>query len=695
MHQFLTVARPHHERWVRVGTIVVLAAYLAAAAAHLLTSPSPFPQVYTELGAIALCTIAVLAAWRGRVSTAVVLVVGGLWAEVHATALITADLGSTTLVVLPGFVAAAGLLAGGPAALVMASFTSLTIPASVLLGSWLRTGRATLGSAEVSTVVILAVALVGVAMVMHLGLSAFGKVLERAQANERLFSDLVNNSPDGIVALGADGRMESANPAARTILGVGEAAIGGLPFAEVLSRLAAEGDVDVGPLLRGEAEGATLLLKPPGRDEVSVELAARRTARPDGAPGTQVTLRDVTFRVRAEEDRRRFEQRLQRAQRLEAVGQLAGGVAHDFNNLLQAMFGNIELLKLEVGEGHPARASAAEIEKAVRRGGELIRKLLTFARKGAVEPEVVDINAIVRDLDPMLRRLIPADIELINTPAPDVWPVRVDPGQFEQVVVNLALNGRDAMPNGGRLVIATANATLGPDDAAAADLPPGEYVRLTVTDTGTGMSPEVVARIFEPFFTTKAPGKGTGLGLATCFGIVAQADGHITARTGEGEGSTFEVLLPRRAAGEITGKRSTPTGSRPAAGGSETVLVVEDDEQVRSATARGLSARGYRVLTAASGEEAIRLSRATESTIDLLLSDVVMPGMGGKELASRLVAERPGMGVLFSSGYAEDAIVHRGVLEPGLEFLPKPYTQNELALRVRAVLDSRANAAGG
>lgn len=381
-----------------------------------------------------------------------------------------------------------------------------------------------------------------------------------------------------------------------------------------------------------------------------------------------------------------LEEQLRQAQKLEAVGQLAGGVAHNFNNMLTAIMGYVGLSLDTLPSGHPVANDLQGIQKTAQRAADIVQQLLAFTRSQIIQPEVLDLNRLVLDMNAMLRHLISEAIELTTLPAPDLGLVKVDAGQIEQVLVNLVINASDAMPGGGQLTIETANVTL--DEAYAqhyADVPPGRYVMLAVTDTGVGMTEEVKERIFEPFFTTKEVGQGTGLGLATCFGIVKQNNGHISVYSELGQGTTFKIYLPR-----VDKRRhaSSPTAEeRHRPGGTETVLLVEDEEMVREMAARVLQKRGYTVLQATNGEEALQISREQPS-IHLLITDVVMPKMDGLVLAGKLKNNFPNIKVLYISGYTDNAIVHHGVLEPDINFLAKPFTPTHLSGKVREVLDN-------
>ena len=386
-------------------------------------------------------------------------------------------------------------------------------------------------------------------------------------------------------------------------------------------------------------------------------------------------------------DRKSLEVQLMQAQKMEAIGRLAGGLAHDFNNLLTAILGSAELLSDVIGSGDPGREDVDAVKQAARRAAELTRQLLAFSRQQILAPQVLDPNALIADLERMLRRLIGEDIALRSSLVPGVGAVRADPGQLEQVLVNLVVNARDAMPQGGKLTLETANVDL--DAVHVREHPvmmPGPYVMLAVSDTGSGMDAATKSHLFEPFFTTKERGKGTGLGLSTAYGIVKQSGGYIWAYSELGHGTTFKIYLPRVDAPAETLAPAPERTTTP--GGTETLLVVEDQSEVRRLTHKVLAARGYRVLVAGDGPEALRVAAAETATIHLLVTDVVMPAMSGRELAIALAAVRPELKVLYLSGYADESIVHHGVLERGLAFLQKPFTPDVLAAKVRAVLDA-------
>jgi two-component system, cell cycle sensor histidine kinase and response regulator CckA len=412
-----------------------------------------------------------------------------------------------------------------------------------------------------------------------------------------------------------------------------------------------------------------------------------------GSPRRLVGMvHDLTERLRAEDARRELEDQLRAAQKLEAVGQLAGGVAHDFNNLLAVILNYAWLLMEQLPEGDPAREDAREIAQAGESAAALTRQLLAFSRKQVLEPRVLDLNTIVSRLDKMLRRLIGEHLRLALELAPELGRVKADPGQLEQVVMNLVVNARDAMAAGGTLTLATADVDL--DAAGAAQIPeatPGPYVLLRVRDTGHGMDAATQQRIFEPFFTTKALGSGTGLGLSTVYGIVRQSGGTIRVQSAPGRGTTFEVYLPR--VDEALNTTTPPPAQVRALAGNETLLVVEDDDAVRRVTERLLRAAGYRLLTAASPAEALRLDAQHSGPLHLLLTDVVMPGMGGRELAARLRQRHPELRVLYMSGYSHGQFGAPRGLDADGPLVAKPFSASDLTRSIRHALD--APRAGG
>jgi PAS domain S-box-containing protein len=384
-------------------------------------------------------------------------------------------------------------------------------------------------------------------------------------------------------------------------------------------------------------------------------------------------------------EREALQAQLLQAQKMESVGRLAGGIAHDFNNLLTVINGTADLILMDLREGDPLRADLEEVRRAGERGAQLTRQLLAFSRKQILQPTVLSLNTVIADMQSMLRRLLGEDVILACTLADDLGSVRVDRAQIEQVLLNLTVNARDAMPGGGTLTIATRNVER--DEAYAERHPsvvPGPYVLLSISDTGVGMDQATQARIFEPFFTTKGPERGTGLGLSTAWGIVKQSGGSIEVYSEVGKGTSFHVYLPRV---EAAADRSQAVLTATVRGGGETILVVEDEEGLRHLAERALKSAGYRVLTAANGGEALLLLERLDGPVHLMLTDVVMPGMSGRDLAERLREMRPGMKVLYTSGYTDDIVLQHGVLDDVTDFLGKPYTVVDLTRRVREVLD--------
>ncbi len=503
---------------------------------------------------------------------------------------------------------------------------------------------------------------------------------EALRRSEARYRSLVQSAVYGIYRSSVDGRFLDVNPALITMLGY--------ESAEDVLRLDPEREVFLDP---GEHARLMQEFQRKGKLE-SAEVKWRRkdgraiTVRLSGRTATAAEEFDRVLEIIAEDvtERRALEDQFRQAQKMEAVGRLAGGVAHDFNNLLMVISGYTEVLVESLRPEDPLQAKAEAIQQAADRATTLTRQLLAFSRKQLLELKVVDVNAIVADMERLLRPLIGETIELTTQLAPDLGHTRADAGQLEQVIMNLVVNAKDAMPQGGEILIQTSWENLDPGRREHSLIQPGPYVVLSVSDTGLGMDRETQSRIFEPFFTTKEQGKGTGLGLSTVYGIVKQSGGYIFANSELGQGTTFRIYLPQV---EDPLEHASPTHkTQVALGGSETVLLVEDEESVRELVHETLASKGYKVIEADDGEAGLRLAESYEGTIDLLVTDVVMPGMGGCELAQRVGASRPQIKVLYLSGYTEDAIVHHGVLEPGTAFLQKPFTLQVLARKVREVL---------
>jgi PAS domain S-box-containing protein len=498
------------------------------------------------------------------------------------------------------------------------------------------------------------------------------------RASEERFRALVENSSDALLLIDARGRITYLSPSSSRHLGwTAEQMVGRSMFdfihpddrnmigARWAETLASPGQTIIALARFHHADGSWRNMEGVG---------VNRLADPAVA-GIVVNIRDVT-------ERRRLEEQLRQAQKMEAVGQLAGGVAHDFNNLLTAILGYCHLMLDEIPVGDPLRADLLEIQAAGDRAAALTRQLLAFSRRQMLQPQVVDINLLVTQMEKLLRRLIGEDVELVTALAPDLRPVIVDPASVEQILVNLAVNAREAMPTGGRLTIETANVEL--DDTYAVThvtMKPGPYVMLAVGDNGQGMDAATRARVFEPFFTTKEQGKGSGLGLATVYGVVKQSDGYIWVYSEPEHGTVFKIYLPLMAAPVAAPRASTE------AAGWETVLLVEDEDAVRALAREVLRRQGYVVLEARHGVDALHVAERHPKEIHLLVTDVVMPHMSGRELVERLASVRPRMKSLFMSGYNDHALIH-GDVPPGVAFLQKPFTPEVFARTVRRILDA-------
>jgi len=396
---------------------------------------------------------------------------------------------------------------------------------------------------------------------------------------------------------------------------------------------------------------------------------------------------ELRLRKQAEKEKAALQEQLRQSQKMEAIGQLAGGIAHDFNNLLTVIQGYSEIALLSLKQTDPLRDTILRINEAGIKAGNLTQQLLAFSRRQVLEMKVVDLNETIRELNNMLQRVIGEDIELITALEKNLWHAKVDPRQIDQVIINLAVNARDAMPAGGKLTIETANMYL---DRSYTDdhtgIFPGPHIMLSVSDTGVGILPEITDRIFEPFFTTKERGKGTGLGLSTIYGIINQCGGCIHVKSEPGQGATFKIYLPQ--ATEVCDELRKEKDLMQFPRGNETILVVEDDAAAKKLTAEILEMQGYSVLEASGGNEALNIAKTYEANIHLVLTDVVMPQMSGKEMADRLRLLRQDIKVLFMSGYTNDAIVHHGILDKGLFYIQKPFTLDGLSKKIREVLDN-------
>jgi two-component system, cell cycle sensor histidine kinase and response regulator CckA len=526
-------------------------------------------------------------------------------------------------------------------------------------------------------------------------LAVLRDVTERRRAEKALrrseerFRALVLNSTDVVHLLDARGVLLYESPAVTRVLGYDPEEMVGRSVADFIHPDDAERcETALASVVAYGLSGVTVECRVRHKDGSWrwVEAVGTNMLEDPAVEAVVINYRDISERRRAEELLRESEERLRQAQKLEAVGRLAGGVAHDFNNLLTVITGYCDLALRTVDAHDPLRERFVEIKQAGDRAADLTRQLLAFSRKQLLRPTVLDLNETIARIGGMLRRILGEDVELSTVPEPGLWRVYADPGQVEQVVLNLAANARHAMAGGGTLTIETANVRLDESDVAAhPDAVPGPHVMIAVSDTGAGMPAETLERIFEPFFTTKEVGKGTGLGLASVHGIVKQSGGSIRVQSEVGVGTTFRVYLPVARDEQAPAPPVEPR--REAPGGHETILLVEDEPGVRRLTAAGLRMHGYRVLEAADGADALGMLEADGGGVRLLLTDVVMPKMSGPELARRVAELRGSIRVLFMSGHAEGAIVHHGMLGRGVALLQKPFALADLAWKVRQVLD--------
>ncbi len=513
--------------------------------------------------------------------------------------------------------------------------------------------------------------------------AALRSVQENLRRSEQNFRSLITNAPYGICRCDDTGEILDANPAFLETLGYDAA---GELIGLRIQGLYSEADhwFELADFLRTSSpfKGLTAEWKRKNGTTTVVRVSGRSVSNGQG--------NGVVFELFAEDvtERRALEQQLRQSQKMEAVGRLAGGIAHDFNNLLMVISGYSEFL-LERLSGMPElRSPAQEISSAAERASSLTRQLLAFSRKQMLAPKIVNLNSILTENIKMLTRMIGEDIDLVMDPNPSLWLVRADAGQIEQVIMNLAVNARDAMPSGGKLTIETANVTLDADYARFhAPLQPGDYAMIAISDTGAGMDSETQSHIFEPFFTTKGT-KGTGLGLSTVYGIVKQSGGYIWVYSEVGKGTTFKIYMPRVVALGEAAQLAAPIKIQRVEPGTETILLVEDEANLRYLARQFLEKQGYKVIEAADGAVAMQIAVAHEGMIHLLLTDVIMPGMNGRELAQRISEIRPNVKVLYMSGYTENVVGHNGMLDAGVRLLQKPFNLRDLRSIVREVLDA-------
>jgi PAS domain S-box-containing protein len=513
--------------------------------------------------------------------------------------------------------------------------------------------------------------------------AALRSAQENLRRSELNFRSLVTNAPYGICRCDSTGKILDANPAFVELLGHASAAelIGQHIFG-----LYAENDkwFDLADYLRSSEPftGLPAEWKRKNNTTTVVRVSGRSVANGGAGVVFELFAEDIT-------ERRALEHQLRQSQKMEAVGRLAGGIAHDFNNLLMVILGYSEFLLERLGAEPHLRGPAQEISSAAERASSLTRQLLAFSRKQMLAPRVVNLNDVATENIKMLTRMIGEDIDLVMVPAPGLWAVRADAGQIDQVIMNLAVNARDAMPSGGKLTLETSNVTLDEEYARFhAPLRPGEYVMMAISDTGAGMDSETQSHIFEPFFTTKGT-KGTGLGLSMVYGIVKQSGGYIWVFSEVDKGTTFKIYLPRvSSTGEPAAQIAAPIDYRKVEPGTETILLVEDEANLRYLARQYLEKQGYKVIEAADGAVAMQIAVAHEATIHLLLTDVIMPGMNGRELAQRISEIRPNAKILYMSGYTENVIGHDGTLDAGVRLLQKPFNLRDLKSKVREVLDA-------
>jgi len=682
--------------------------------------------VAAPVGALASAAIGVTSLWLAHVvsGAGVWSALSLWWAGDYLGALVVAPvfltwLGPAGLRIGRRTAVELALLVGGAVLATMAIFGSL-LPASLLpqaeypyllfpfvIGAALRFGPrgAALLTMTVATLavgytvrgggpfVMQTVPSTDTALMLYIGILAItglslGPATARHERAERALRDanehlaaVIQSSPLAIYTLDPTSTVRTWNRAAEALYGWPAEEVIGRPLPTVAQDM--EDHLRMRDrALRGEAVRGVEVTRR-RKDGASINISLSVAPLHDAAgrvTGILSIAADLT-------EMRQLEVQYRQAQKMEAVGRLAGGIAHDFNNLLTAIIGTTSLVLEDMGLESRARLDIQEIEKAAKRAAGLTRQLLIFSRQQVLEPRALDLNALVGNLEKMLHRLIGEDIELRTKPGAPLGAVRADPGQLEQAIVNLVVNARDAMPQGGRLTIETADVEFDRSYVAAhVPFQPGPYVLLAISDTGVGMDGATKARLFEPFFTTKEPGRGTGLGLATVYGIVKQSGGYVWAYSELGHGTTFKIYLPRVA--ETPERPESATGTPTPVRGSETVLVVEDQEEVRKLTQRVLEGRGYAVLAARNGAEALEIVARHPTRIHLMITDVVMPGMNGRELAELACARRSDLKVLYVSGYTGEAVLQHRLLEAGVAFLQKPFTPDALARKTREVLDN-------
>jgi two-component system, cell cycle sensor histidine kinase and response regulator CckA len=664
-------------QWARLGIAIAAAGY-AIEAVHSCIFMGAAAADWLQEATVAGVSLAALAVVTRRPRLAVLLTLGAVWSEIMVSLAQTGRVFSTSILAIPALVAAAAVSLPSVEAYVVTVVSAVAVPAVVYGSRWARGDMSPIAPHpdEGHWLLTAELALFATTLIVRATVQSHGRALIASERERRRYTDLFERAPDGLLALDEAGRIVEANAAAGRLLGVDPDGLTGALIRDAFARAGAKGDVDLANLRTEDLVSIDLA----GNEGRTQTLEISTWVERDVASSlTLLAIRDVT-------ERRMLEERLRHAQRLETVGQLAGGVAHDFNNLLTAVGGNAEVLQRH---GDPAvRDSAGEILKAYERSAALTRQLLAFGRRDIRQPAPMDVGEVVAGVARLLERVLGEQHPLVVSRDANVCVV-ADRGQIEQVALNLATNARDAMPEGGRVELAVRALARSDAQMLGSQLSAERQAMLEVRDDGAGMTPEVRAHIFEPFFTTKPRGQGTGLGLSTVHGIVGQSGGQIAVESAPGDGSCFRVFLPL-----ATGAPATP--QPPAAstspGGSERVLVVEDDGEVATLARRVLSQAGYDVTVASNAEQAMLTLLAQSGEIDLLLADVVMPGLSGTDLAEALRARQPGLRVLYVSGYFDGASSRGNIAADAV--LHKPFTTDTLLLRVRSAIDAASSASG-
>jgi len=660
-------------RWVLVGIVGVFVGYGFSAVSIYLEYPPGELLRRTDLWAIACSVIALALHIRGNVKAAGALVIGPVWLEQHVTlATMSQQLWSAPSSILPLMVLLTGVWLGARAALYMGVLTMLSVPTVVIASGAVGLGPGLSGQETVPLLVSITLAIGVTLLMLTLFLRTLGRVLRQSEADRRRVRELLDDTPDAILAIDTDERIQQANPAAARLLDTQLDALTGTSVQQLAMTPAVGSWREALTRLR---EGGSPVEFTTTLEKRQLEAIARRRARPDGSEGALLVLRDITARREAERQSQALQVQLQQAQKMEAVGILAGSVAHDFNNLLTAVGGYGSLLQLSTDP--EARGYASELTSMQERGAALVRQLLSYARRDATQARPVDLAVTLSALTPLMQRVAGEQVRL-SLSVGDTCPVIVDPGQLEQIMLNLVANARDAMPDGGEVRVACRVA--------------GDRVLVEVRDTGDGIPENLQGQIFDPFFTTKEPGKGTGLGLWTTASIVREAGGTIEVESAVSEGTTFTISLPATDQVPATSAgQATPSASP--AGAGRHIVVAEDNDSVRSYLKLMLERAGFRVSLARSGDEAAAQIGAMARSPDLLVTDVIMPGRTGPQLAADARVRFPDLPVLFMSGYTGEAGEHSDFVAE--DTLSKPFTDHELLERIEAKLARRPAAAAG